>query len=194
MKRIKQLVVVGSAIAALAVGAGNASALDVQASNGSPGWVSALTAAAETDSSNIFSAGTFEAAIGFKSLSLWASPASSQTQVVTVTATVWAEWINRVYNVGSSTKSWYVYPGRWNTVVANAVGSPTVGLAPVANMFHFVQATVTWRTLSGAYLGSKVINYRSLSDLQCLTAGCSLHDGGFTTDSGYMFANTMFSF
>jgi hypothetical protein len=55
-----------------------------------------------------------------------------------------------------------------------------------------VQATVTWKTLSGAYLGSKVVNYRAMGDLACLTVGCKYHNGGLTTDSGYMFSPTFF--
>jgi hypothetical protein len=194
MKGIKRLAVVGSAIAALAVGAGNASALDVQSSSGSPGWVSALTDGAATESSDVFGASTIQAGVGFMSLSLWASPASSQTQVVTVTMSVWGEYLLKLYNQGSSTRSWYVYPGRWNNVVVNAAGSPLVVFGPNANVFYFAQATVTWKTLSGAYLGSKVINYRSLGDLQCLTNGCAYHNGGSLADSGYMFSPSFFKF
>jgi hypothetical protein len=194
MKGIKRLAVVGSAIAALAVGTGNASALDVQSSNGSPGWVSAITEAAVTDGSDVFGAAMMQSVIGFRSLALWASPASSQTQVATVTLSVWGDWNLSSYFQGSGTRKYYVYPGRWNNVVLNTTGTPAVAFGPQGYAFYFGQATVTWRTLSGAYLGSKVINYRSLSDLECMTAGCSFHDGGATTDSGYMFSNTMFNY
>src|SRR5262245_58155910 len=116
-----------SVLAALAVGAGTASAAGVESAYTlySPGWVSAHSVAiASAPTTYVFSQSSQQvAAIGFDRLQLYASAASSQTQVVTVTNTVKSCFSNLgptyLYGCateGSRTAAWYVRPGSWATV------------------------------------------------------------------------------
>jgi hypothetical protein len=167
------------AIVALGAAAQSASALTLQSASGSPGWISARTDAITQDTSDAFTAAThMNAAIGLESLALYASPASSQTQVVQVTEHVWAHWLNGWIHEGASTRTYYVAPGAWRTVVANASGAPVFGwFGWNGKYFYLPQLEVTWRTPSGGFLGHKVVNYDAASDQHCLTVGCRENDG-----------------
>src|SRR5690349_11363359 len=76
-------------VTTLALGAGTAQAFDYAATpTGTPGWVSAHTVAAASASTDVFDQGMTTAAIGYDTLWLYPSPASAQTQIVTVRSTV----------------------------------------------------------------------------------------------------------
>jgi hypothetical protein len=152
-------------LAALAMGAGTSSAAGVESSYSSPGWVSAHSVAiANAPTTDVFSQSSQQvAAIGFDKLSLYASPASNQTQVVTVTNTVkgCSSNLGLLYAYqcgieGSRTAAWYVRPGAWATV---ADKSPLDVAFYTAGHIYFAQLTVTWRTTSGALLGQIVVDY-----------------------------------
>jgi hypothetical protein len=182
---ISLLILAACALAAsLAIAAPTARAADIESSGWRPGWVSAHThAVASAPTSDIFSQGLEGAAIGFDTLYLYASPASAQTQVVTVTNTIKGcrsnlgpVYVYGCYNQGSSTGSWYVAPGAWRSVTNT--NPLNVAFSTVGADLYFAQLTVTWRTLSGAYLGHEVINYRSGNDLRCDTTRCGYLGGG----------------
>jgi hypothetical protein len=180
-----------SLLAALAMGAGAARAAAVEHSYYSPGWVSAHSVAvASAPSSDIFSQSTQPwAGIGFDKLSLYASPASNQTQVVTVTNTVkgCSSNLGLLYAYqcgieGSSAAAWYVRPGAWATI------SDKRGLDvyfPTAGHVYFGQLTVTWKTMSGGLLGQIVVDYTGAGDVQCATTRCGYV--GYTGNWGYVF-------
>lgn len=182
MSRIRHLLAAAGAIVALGAAAQSASALTLQSVSGSPGWISARTSAITQDSSDVFSAGAqMNAIIGVDSMALYASPASSQTQVVQVTLHVWTHWLNGWIDEGYSTRSYYVAPGAWRTAVVHASGGPAFGwFTTNGKYFYLSQLTVTWRTPGGAFLGQKVVNYDAASDQLCLTVGCRETNGGFT--------------
>lgn len=165
----------------LALGAGTAQAFDYQSTpNGSPGWVSAHSVGLASASNDVFANSLTTAWIGFDSLWLYPSPATSQTQIVTVRNainTCGVPYIGddriayQCTTMGSSTASWYVGPGDW-TGISNR--SPlNVNFIFHSGWRYYSQLTITWRTLSGAYLGQKVINYRDAADGACHTAQCT---------------------
>jgi hypothetical protein len=78
----------------------------------------------ELDTRDVFTAYQPQAAIGLASLSLYGSPATSQTQVATVTEHVYA-WYFRWYDQGSSTRSYNLTPGGWRTVSDPARNPPS---------------------------------------------------------------------
>jgi hypothetical protein len=180
--RARHLLAAAVAIAALGVAAQSASAATLDSWSGSPGWVSAQTDALAQDTSDVFTAGAqMNAAISLKSLALYASPASSQTQVVQVTEHVWAHWLNGWIDEGYGTRSYYVAPGAWRTAVVNGTNAPIFGWFVTNGKYFYVpQLTLTWRTPGGAFLGQKVISYSAASDQLCLTVGCRANDGGYT--------------
>lgn len=166
--------------AALSAGAGTASAADVSSTYGSPGWVSAHTYGVVAFSTDIFSQSHPQAAIGFDQLYLYASPASSQTQVAVVTSTLMSCWYGGTgFGCGSTgishTSSWYVAPGAWRQVPSTM---ETGGFYYSSNTAsYFMQLTVRWQTPSGVFLGQKTINYRASGDVICMTAHCSTSAG-----------------
>lgn len=172
---------VSGLVATAAIGAGTAQAFDYAATpTGSPGWVSAHTVGGATASSDIFAQGLATAAIGLDSLWLYPSPASAQTQIVTVRNTVRECGVTSITDTriadqcqtaGSSVSSWYVKPGDW-TWISNR--SPlTVPFYIAQGWTQYARLTITWQTLSGAVLGQKIVNYRDSGDGRCYTAQCN---------------------
>ena len=183
-------------VTTLALGAGTAQAADYAATpTGSPGWVSAHTVAAASASTDIFDQGMTTAAIGYDSLWLYPSPASAQTQIVTVRSTVRecgatylseAKLAGQCQTLGTRAAAWYVKPGDWTWI---ADRSPLdIGFDVVPGWVNYGRLTITWQTLSGYTLGTKIINYRDAADGACHSRQCSWW--GPTTGSwGYSFTN-----
>jgi hypothetical protein len=176
-------------VTALLVGAGTASAADGSA-YGSAGWISTYTLAAASTSNDIFAQSLRTATIGLGPTWLYASPASSQTQLVTITNRIrgCTSNLGPLYayycsDEGSSSASWYVAPGAWRSIDP---GTLDVTVSAHQGTRSFAQLTVTWKTLSGVVLGQKVVNYRSAGDGYCLTTGCS-YAGSGTYDWAYSF-------
>src|SRR3954447_26490340 len=84
-------------LAASMLGAPAAQAWDQQSWSGNPGGISAHTIAWASDRSDIFGQLDPEGIIGLDSLSLYASSSSAQTQRVTVTNTVFSQYLTWFY-------------------------------------------------------------------------------------------------
>ncbi|MEN3341671.1 MAG: hypothetical protein V7644_1075 [Actinomycetota bacterium] len=175
------LLLLATAVGVVALDAGTAKAADLQSSYGQPGWISAHSSAvASAPTNDIFSQALPSGAIGLDSLYLYASPASSQTQVAVVTSTLYSCWFaitaSSCWRMGTSaTSSWYVTPGGWRWIQDR---SPLNLAFNTGNAYsYFVQLTVRWQTTSGVFLGQKSVNYRATGDLTCATTRCQTSDG-----------------
>lgn len=194
-RRVLRLLASGL-VATAALGAGTAQAFDYAATpTGNPGWVSAHTVAAATASTDIFNQGLTTAAIGYDTLWLYPSPATAQTQIVTVRNTVRecgatylseAKLASQCQTAGSRVAAWYVKPGDWTWISDRTPLS--VGFDVVPGWVLYSRLTITWQTLSGVTLGTKIINYRDAGDGACHSAQCTWW-GPTAASWGYGFTN-----
>jgi hypothetical protein len=194
-QRIKRLVIslAAAAAAALAPAAGTAAAYD-WTSNGTPGWVDAHTVAvAAAQPSDIFVQPYTTGAIGYDSLWLYPSPASSQRQYVTVSSKVWECGVTTLSETqlasycasdGPRNTAWYVNPGGWQSV--NDRTGLNISFVTTGSRYYTGQLTVNWYTAAGAWLGRKVLDYRGPSDGRCASGRCYWTGGG-SSNWGYSF-------
>jgi len=106
-----------------------------------------------------------EAVITFPARYVWRSNAYADTQVITVTYTMWK------YSAASGT--WQLYNSRVRSaqVAVNGIGAWfTAWTTPVPFDSFAVNVQVNWATLDGTVFGWKVIDYNTATDYQCLTA------------------------
>jgi hypothetical protein len=159
---------------------------------GIPGWISTSTAAVSDGYiSDIFAASISGFAnIELENLWLYASPASAQTQIVTVTNAVH----NCISNLGpnyafmcpvgaAATGAWQIAPGAWRWV-----GTPSNLVASFATQpqgYYFSEVTVTWQTPSGVVLGRTVHDYQGAREGRCLSVRCR-----WANQFGYTFPST----
>jgi hypothetical protein len=172
--------------ATMALGAGTAQAADYQSTpTGSPGWVSAHTVAIATASTDVFSQALTTAAIGLDSLWLYPSPATAQTQIVTVRNTIRecgatylseSKLAGQCQTAGSSVAAWYVKPGGWAYIGDKSALNVPFDIPQ--GWTYYARLTITWQTLSGYVLGQKVVNYRDAGDGACRSAQCSWSGAG----------------
>jgi hypothetical protein len=110
------------------------------------------------------------AVITFPARYVWRSTAYADTQVITVTYTMWK------YAAASGT--WELYNSRVRSapVALNGIGVWfTAWTTPVPFDSFAVNVQINWATLDGIVFGWKVIDYNTATDYQCLTAAtCSV--------------------
>jgi len=159
---------------------------------GSPGWISASTAAvSDGATSDIFSAAiSGYANIELENLWLYASPAYAGTQIVTVTNAVryCTSNLGPVYVfmcpvVGPpATGAWYIAPAAWRLV-----GTPrnlVVAFGTQPQGYYTSEVTVTWQTPTRSFLGQRVVDYQGARAGRCLSYRCT-----WTDQFGYQFPN-----
>jgi hypothetical protein len=193
-RRIRRLAITLTVIAAAALAAvpSVADAADKTAT-GTPGWVEAQTVGlAGPTPTDIFTAVFTTGGVGYGHLWLYASPASSQRQLVTVTSKVWACGANVTEEQlayfcspeGTQTAAWYVNPGDPQYVIDRSPLDITFYTS--ASRVYYGQLTLTWSTAGGVQLGQKTVNYRGPGDGSCASDHCD-YSGSDATSWGYQF-------
>ena len=154
---------------ALAFSAGPAAAISIVARTGNPGIVDVATYVSAT---NLF---PYNPTFVFGSTTVRRSPGYAGTQVATVTYRVFnkqpASWALSQWNERSVTLA----PGYLGTFSANEF-----------SLFEYnsygADIKIVWKTLSGAIIGSEIVDYNALSDYRCRVndtfTKCAVYDNG----------------
>jgi ABC-type transport system substrate-binding protein len=161
--------IVVSAIA-LALSAGPAEALSVVSKTGTPGAVDVATYVSAT---NLF---PYTPTFVFGSTTVRRSAGYAGTQVATVTY--------RVFNKQAT--GWAL--SRWNerSVTLDPGFLGTFSANEFSSLFEYnsygADIKIVWKTLSGAIIGSEVVDYNALSDYRCRVndtfTKCAVYDNG----------------